>query len=160
MTTAQRAATARPIGGRPHSTAPGAMRVSARAGATLGSDAMTGRQIALLAVEGSLVGCAILAVVALGWYFLGDTLRERFEPIPLAGPTAPAAAGKSTTFYRDRGDGTVMVMEIDGNGTRIKGTMSRTQVPMILEDQVDSQPAERPTLSSQSRVHALGSAFR
>jgi hypothetical protein len=63
-------------------------------------------------------------------------------------------------LYRDRGDGTVIVMEIDGSGTRIKGVMNRVDVPMMKEQAAASRRWAEEAVTSQSRVNALGSAFR
>ena len=115
----------------------------------------------LLVVQGTLIGLCILAILAVVVVFFGDTLRARFASFGavsgrVSAPNTPAP----TVFYRDRGDGTVMVMEIDANGTRIKGVMNRVDVPMMKEQATSSRRWGDDQVTSQSRVNALGSAFR
>ncbi len=137
---------------------------SVRHTSTLSSKEITGRQLTLLIVQGTMVGCAILAIVALVYVFFGSSIEKRFEPRAssvAAGPgTGSSPVGGATILYRDRGDGTVLVMEIDGNGTRIKGTLDRKDVPMIREKRERRRLLEQESISSGSRIHALGSAFR
>ena len=139
---------------------PGA-RPSPRATTTLAGSEITSRQLTQLIVQGTLIGGLILGVLAAVTVFFGDALRARFLPIAAA-PTAGGGAAPGlapTVYYRDRGDGTMMVMEIDGNGTRLKGVVNRVDVPLLQADKVhegwgNSSP------SPQSRVNALGSSFR
>ena len=154
-------ATTRPMA-RP---APGMRRppgpAAARATAAHSGGEVTGRQMTQLILQGTLVGLFILAVLAIVVVFFGDALRARFASIGAvpSRAAAPATPGP-TVVYRDRGDGTVVVMEIDGNGTRIKGVMNRVDVPMMKEEARSSRRWGDEAVNSQSRVNALGSAFR
>lgn len=147
---------------RPANVAPKAAPRGAHAhAATLSSGEVTSRQLTLLVVQGTLIGCAILAVLGAVLFFFGDTLRSHFYPLggvaQGSAPTGPAP----TVYYRDRGDGTVTVMEIDGNGARLKGTMHRNDVPLLQADKVrEGWGSGAGNLSPSSRVNALGSSFR
>ena len=135
-------------------------RAGARHGATLTTSEVTSRQVMMLVAQGTLIGCVILAVLGIAYLFFGDALRASFMPIAVpAASNGPAARGP-TVVYRDRGDGTVMVMEIDGNGTRIKGSMKRSEVPMMLDAPEGGRRSDPNAVTPQSRVNALGSAFR
>lgn len=128
---------------------------------TLSSKEITSRQLTLLIIQGVMVGCVILAVLALAYVFFGSSITKRFEPAAMTGGGAGTAVPSGTTvLYRDRGDGTVLVMEIDGNGTRIKGTLDRKDVPMIREKRERRKLLDEESINSNSRIHALGSAFR
>jgi hypothetical protein len=94
-------------------------------------------------------------------YFFGDTMRGHLFPIATPTITAPKAGpgAAPTVFYRDRGDGTFVVMEIDGNGTRVKGTIPRDEVPLLQADKV-REGWGSTNVNPNARVNALGSAFR
>ncbi|MDK9695946.1 MAG: hypothetical protein OEL76_06130 [Siculibacillus sp.] len=129
-------------------------------GATLSSSAVTTRQVWLLVVQGTLIGCAILAVLGGLLFFFGDTLRNHFYPLGAGAGRSSAPSGPGpTVYYRDRGDGTVTVMEIDANGARMRGTMSRNDVPLLQADKV-REGWGGGAVSPHSRVNALGSSFR
>ena len=135
-------------------------RPTPRPGATLTTTEVSSRQVAALVVQGTLIAGGVLAVLAGVAFFFGDTIRSRLFTIGGV-PTAAAPAGPGpTVFYRDRGDGTVTVMEIDGNGTRLKGTISRNDVPLLQADKVRAGWGGESTSGPNSRVNALGSAFR
>lgn len=122
---------------------------------------VTPRQIMMLVVQGSLVGIAILVVLGIAYFFFGDVLHTRLAPVPVATTgtgTAPAGPGP-TLYYRDRGDGTVSVMEIDEKGMRMRGTMNRADVP-LLQEKRQMRRWEENFHSPDSRINALGSAFR
>jgi hypothetical protein len=102
---------------------------------------------------------SILAVLVGILYVFGDTLRDHLNPLA-AGSSAKAPTGPGpTVFYRDRGDGSVTVMEIDGNGTRVRGTMKRTDVPLLQEDKVREGWGDG-AVNPHARINALGSSFR
>ncbi len=150
----------RPMPAHAARPAPRAAAMTARhGGATLTHKEVTSKQMSLLVAQGTLVGCAILGILGGVVYVFGDTLRAHFVPVDISS-TAKAPAGPGpTVFYRDRGDGTVTVMEIDGNGTRIKGTMSRYDVPLLQADKV-REGWGSGAVNPHARVNALGSAFR
>ena len=137
-------------------------------GAAATSRAHPPTQSTNLVIQVVAIGGAMLAVLVLALMFFGDTIRNRFAVVGAPGVgdgvvQAPAGSGP-TVFYRDLGDGTVRVMEIDEKGTRIRGTLKRSEVPMFQE------PFHNPrnwdtengggAVTSRSRVNALGSAFR
>jgi len=126
---------------------------------TLASGAITSRQITLLVVQGTLVGCLILSVLAAIWFFFGDALRNHLNPIAVPSAAQMSAGPGPTLYYRDRGDGYFTVMEIDANGTRMKGTIHRNDVPLLQADKVHEGWGNRTT-TTNSRVNALGSSFR
>lgn len=126
---------------------------------TLASGAITSRHITLLVVQGTLVGCLILAVLAAIWFFFGDALRNQLNPIAVPSAAQKSAGPGPTLYYRDRGDGSFTVMEIDANGTRMKGTIHRNDVPLLQADKVHEGWGNRTT-TTNSRVNALGSSFR
>jgi hypothetical protein len=130
-------------------------------GATLTHKEVTPKQLSLLVVQGTLIGCAILGILGGVVYVFGDTLRAHFAPVGVASDAKAPAGPGPTVLYRDRGDGTVTVMEIDGNGgTRLKGTMSRYDVPLLQADKVREGWGSSGTVNPNARVNALGSAFR
>ena len=151
----------RPMSAQTARPAPRAAAMAARhGGATLTHKEVTPKQLSLLVVQGTLIGCAILGILGGVVYVFGDKLRAHFAPVGVAsGAKAPAGPGP-TVFYRDRGDGTVTVMEIDGAGTRIKGTMSRYDVPLVQADKVREGWGGSGAVNPNARVNALGSAFR
>lgn len=135
-------------------------RTAHTGGATLTHKEVTSRQLSLLVVQGTLIGCVILGILGGVIYFFGDTLRARFASVgDTSDAKAPAGPGP-TVFYRDRGDGTVTVMEIDGAGTRLKGTISRYDVPLLQADKVREGWGSSGAVNPNARVNALGSAFR
>lgn len=143
-------------------SAPGARRPAkpgTHAGTTLATREITTRQLTLLVVQGTLVACLILGILATIWFFFGDALRTHLTPIAVSGGAAAPPGPGPTVFYRDRGDGSFTVMEIDGNGARLKGTIHRNDVPLLQADKVHEGWGQRKT-QSDSRVNALGSAFR
>jgi hypothetical protein len=151
---------ARPMPAARPGARPGA-RPAARATATHAGGEVTTGQMAQLVIQGTLIGVLILGVLGVITVFFGDALRARFLPIaagPAAGGSATPGPGP-TVYYRDRGDGTVMVMEIDGNGTRLKGVVNRVDVPLLQADKVREGWGDN-TSSPHSRVNALGSSFR
>lgn len=102
--------------------------------------------------------CAAIGTI---WFF--GTGRTLF--VPDVAPAAPAkieATGHPpTNFYRSTRDGRVIVMEIDQNGTKIKGTISRRDVPIDADEYRDGPVnGNGGPGSPENRVHALGSAFR
>ena len=102
---------------------------------------------------------AIATLFGLIWAFGSAGLQIPATPPAAAGKAAPgsAAAAASTRVYRDMHDGRVMVMEVDGNGTRIIGTMSKDEVGLA----TDNLPTpERRGLDTQQRLNALGTPFR
>ena len=158
MTARARPATA---GAAARPTARMAARPAAHA-ATLSTREVTRSQLSQLILQGVSIAAAILVVIGGIVYFFGDTLRGHLMPLatPASAPTA-AAGPAPTIFYRDRGDGTVTVMEIDANGsTRIKGSISRNDVPLLQADKVREGWGGSGTPSPHSRVNALGSSFR
>ena len=101
---------------------------------------------------------AIVTLFGLIWAF-GSAGFQVPTPAPTAGKAAlgSSAAGATTRVYRDMHDGRVMVMEVDGNGTRIVGTMSKDDVGLA----TDNLPSpERRGLDTQQRLNALGTPFR
>ena len=143
---------------------PGARPAAAAAAAKVSTHELTSSQMSQLVVQGTLIATAILAVIGGIIFFFGDTLRNHLLPMSAATITAPSAATgpAPTLLYRDRGDGSFTVLEIDGHGsTRVKGTVDRNDVPLLQADKV-REGWGSPTTSSNpnSRVNALGSAFR
>jgi hypothetical protein len=145
----------RPVPARTARPAP----LTARHAGTLTHKDVTPPQLSLLVAQGTLLGCAILGILGGVVYFFGDTLRAHFVPVDMSSTAKGPAGPGPTVFYRDRGDGTVTVMEIDGNGTRIKGTMSRYDVPLLQADKV-REGWGSSGINPHARVNALGSAFR
>jgi len=121
---------------------------------------VTSKQMALLVAQGTLVGCLLLAIIGGIWFFFGEALRAHMvsigSPSKVAAPTGPGP----TMIYRDRHDGTVTVMEVDGKSTRIKGTMNRSDVPLIQDEKVRNRWEDGGGASSRERIQALGSSFR
>lgn len=153
---------------RPLTPPPGRMPQGARPvahaphhkGGALTNKEITPQELKVLVVQGTLVGTLLIGILAVAYFFFGDALRANF--LPIAGVSSPAAATSGpgpTVFYRDRGDGTVTVLEIDGNGTRVKGTIDRVDVPLLQADKVREGWGSSNT-SPNSRVNALGSSFR
>ena len=69
--------------------------------------------------------------------------------------------GAPTVFYRDMRDGRVMVMEVDAQGTRIKGTVNKSDLDFAAGMGADIGPPNRMgDVTAADRVGALGSAFR
>ncbi len=131
-------------------------------GTTLTSARVTPRQLIGLIAQGTLVGALLLGVLAAIWFFFGDALRASLLEIAAGrsvGGAAPAGPGP-TVFSRDRGDGTVVVMEIDGNGTRVRGVIARTDVPLLQADKVREGWGSSSGTTTHNRVNALGSSFR
>jgi Na+-transporting methylmalonyl-CoA/oxaloacetate decarboxylase gamma subunit len=118
---------------------------------------VSSRQTTFFVVQGTLIGAAVLCLLAVVVYFFGDTVRSHLFPIDRGTDTSASSA--PTLYYRDRGDGTVMVMEIGPGGTRIKGTINRADVPLLQADKVRTGWGESAA-GPNSRVNALGSAFR
>ncbi len=102
---------------------------------------------------------AIAAPFALILAFGGAGMKVIETPSTIGGLNVGAggAANGATRFYRDMHDGRVMVMEVDGEGTRIVGTMAKEDVPLAS----DNLPhAERRGMDTQQRLNALGTPFR
>ncbi len=156
-------ARARPIpvgaAARPPSR-PGA-RPMANSAATVSPREVTPPQMTQLVAQGVMIAGAILAVIGGIIFFFGDTMRGHLFPIaaPPAGVQRSAPGTAPTVFYRDRGDGTFVVMEIDGNGTRVKGTVARDDVPLLQADKV-REGWGSSNVNPNARVNALGSSFR
>lgn len=114
-----------------------------------------------------LIGAALAVAGAIGvgvvWEF-GAARNLSVPPGAIgAGADADAATSgsRSTTMYRDLHDGRIMVMEIGPGGTRLKGTVSKTDVPLANEVDRDGGTSRKtPEPSASDRVNALGSAFR
>jgi hypothetical protein len=80
-----------------------------------------------------------------------------------SGPGGGAANGRDrpTVYYRDMRDGRVMVMEIGADGTRIKGTVAKSDLGIAADMGADIGGSSRPgEVTSADRVNALGSSFR
>ena len=162
MVTTARMRPLAPPAARPAHAAPAAGRGATLHGSTLTSARVTPRQLIGLVAQGTLVGALLLGVLAAIWFFFGDALRARLLEIPpgrAVGSGGPGGPGP-TVFYRDRGDGTVMVMEIDGNGTRVRGVIPRNDVPLLQADKVREGWGSSSGTTTHNRVNALGSAFR
>lgn len=139
--------------------APNARPVAKRT-MSVASSEVTARQVTVLVGQGSLIACAILAALVAGILLYQHPVQSRMAAITGAeGAPHPPVSG-TTTYYRDRGDGTVLVMEIDRDGARVKGTVNRADVPMLQEQQRKSRKWDEEAISGQSRLNALGSAFR
>lgn len=68
---------------------------------------------------------------------------------------------RPTLLYRDMRDGRVMVMEIGADGTRIKGTVAKSNLGIAADMGADVGSSVRTgDVTSADRVNALGSAFR
>ena len=146
-----------------HRAARAPTRGAAHHAASLISPDISTRQLVMLITQGTVVGLCVLVVLAGVWFLFGDHLRARLTTLGTGAgiqTTGGASTAGPTVFYRDRGDGTVLVMEIDGNGTRIRGTLKRTDVPMMQETHEWSRKWDDNAHSTQSRINALGSAFR
>mgnify|MGYP001767075859 CR=1 FL=1 len=149
----------RPMPAHATRPAPHPTSLKARHGATLTHKEVSPRQMSLLVVQGTLIGCSVLGILGGIVFFFGDALRTRFAPVGTSSSTTGRSGPGPTVVYRDRGDGTVTVMEIDGNGTRVKGTMSRYDVPLLQADKV-REGWGSSGINPHARVNALGSAFR
>ena len=117
----------------------------------------------LILIGGVLAVAAVIGVAVI-WEF--GAARNLAVPDVAVGSGADSGAaatgGRSTMLYRDMRDGRIMVMEVGPGGTRLKGTVSKNDLPIAAD-------ADRPGGSTRSggvdpsaadRVNALGSAFR
>lgn len=109
----------------------------------------------------SALAIAAIVGIAVIWEFgaarnlsVGSTLATRG-----GGSTRPG--DQPTLLYRDMRDGRVMVMEIGADGTRIKGTVSKSNLGIAADMGGDVGSSVRSgDVTSADRVNALGSAFR
>ncbi|NLH81565.1 MAG: hypothetical protein GX458_12070 [Phyllobacteriaceae bacterium] len=112
-----------------------------------------------------LIGAAIAVAGAIGVGVIWEYGAARNLSVPPgaigAGADAAPPGGRSTTMYRDLHDGRIMVMEIGPGGTRLKGTVSKSEVPLANDvDREGGTSQKAPEPSASDRVNALGSAFR
>ena len=130
---------------RPHAAAPEHQR---------------GDTLRMIAIIAAVVVAAVVGITII-WEFGAARLITRPGGLPgsqIRG--GEAAAPAPTLYYRDLRDGRVMVMEVDENGTRIKGTMSRNDVPLTAELYHEETRRSSDTPTSSQRINALGSSFR
>lgn len=115
-----------------------------------------------LVVIGAVIVVAAVIAVGVIWEF--GAARNLAVPYGAVGPgpgAAPTPDRPTTTMYRDLHDGRIMVMEIGPGGTRLKGTVSKTEVPFANDADRDGGTTRgTPEPSAVDRVNALGSAFR
>lgn len=113
-----------------------------------------------LMIGGGILAAVVVAVAVL--YAFGSA--RNLSGVPLSGTGAGAGDGRpsmeTTLLYRDMRDGTVMVMEMDRNGTRVVGIRSKEDIPMAGDMYRDRKVKTMQTPSASDRVNALGSAFR
>lgn len=122
------------------------------------SDGLHIKLIAAAAVIAAIVGIAVI------WEFGA----ARNLPMPQGGAIGAGGSGgaggrgsEPTVVYRDMHDGRIMVMEVGPDGTRIKGTIAKSSLPMASDLSGDAGVMRRSSEPSTSdRVNALGSAFR
>lgn len=112
------------------------------------------------------VGLAIAALVGVGviWEFgAGRNLPRPSAGLPSSDDAAGGAGAAPTMVYRDMHDGRVMVMEVGPDGTRIKGTIDKGNLPIagdMAPGGVATSSRSSAGPNSNDRVNALGSAFR
>lgn len=161
MTTTAKMRPMTPVGGRPATPARTAGHAPQRHSGTLTTHQVSSQELKVLILQGTLVGCVLLGLLMVGYFFFGEALRASFMPIAgVPGHSAAPSGPGPTMFYRDRGDGTMVKMEIDGNGTRIKGVVDRNDVPLLQADKVREGWGNNAATSPNARVNALGSSFR
>jgi hypothetical protein len=109
---------------------------------------------------GGLIGLAVLiALTFIYVYGTAGTIAD--SPLP-RGVTGPAAAptgrvSDKTTVYRAMKDGRMVIMEIDKNGTRVIGTVSKGDVPLASDPDRDPRPHAPDTAE---RLNAFSQTFK
>lgn len=112
----------------------------------------------------AMVAVVAVVVVVVIWEY-GAARNLDLTTMPSADRGGAAAGGRGggapTVYYRDMRDGRVMVMEIGAQGTRIKGTVNKSDLDIAAGMGADIGPPNRMgDVTAADRVGALGSAFR
>lgn len=111
------------------------------------------------------IAVAIGAVIAIGviWEFgAARTLAvPQIAPSNGAAPDADGRRNAPTVMYKDMRDGRVLVYEVGPEGTRLKGAISKSELPFAENLNGEGALSTRKTrVDASDRVNALGSAFR
>lgn len=138
-----------PVGRQIHRPAPRPVHKSAPPPASNVSQILIG---ALIGV-GVFVGLAIIYVYGTAGLVPQNVPRRGDAP-----PPAAATVPDRTTLYRTMRDGRVMVMEVDRNGTRVVGTMSKDDVPLANDPSRNNQRAHN--LDATERLNAFSDTFK
>lgn len=116
-----------------------------------------------LMVIGAVIVVAAAIAVGVIWEFgAARNLAVPYGAVGAgAGDGAASTGARPTTMYRDLHDGRIMVMEIGPGGTRLKGTVSKSDVPLANDADRDAGSSRgSPEPTAGDRVNALGAAFR
>lgn len=106
---------------------------------------------------GGLIGLVVLIILSIIYvYGTAGTIAQR-GPIGGETETAPARVPDKTMVYRDMKNGRVVIMEVDRNGTRVVGTVSKSEVPMAADPDRGSGPR---TPDTAERLNAFSQTFK
>lgn len=112
------------------------------------------------------IAVAIGAAIAVGviWEF-GAARTLSVPSIPPSGSDrsgdGATRGGAPTVMYKDMRDGRVLVFEVGPEGTRLKGSVAKSDLPLAENMNGEgSSSARRNDATATDRVNALGSAFR
>jgi hypothetical protein len=166
MTTAARPmprpAPAAPVGGRPAPQRPAA-KAPTHAAKTDAAHAHAHAHAHPAGPNYLLIAAALAVVIVAGAVAIwgGGSARN----LPLFGGGGEVGEQRrdanTTMMYRDLKNGRLMVMEIGPNGTKMKGTIDKTTLPLANDEANKPQSTRQsPELTTFDRVQALGSAFR
>lgn len=99
---------------------------------------------------GTVALCAVVGAV----FFRGLMFEQqlRVASVPADGSV------EETVLYRPDGTGRYQKLVIGPQGTRIVGTIDRTEVPLLAE--ASPGPGQKRDLSASDRIRAIGAVFR
>ncbi|MCE1234813.1 MAG: hypothetical protein LWW93_00515 [Hyphomicrobiales bacterium] len=110
------------------------------------------------------IAVAIGAAIAIGviWEFgAARTIPVPAVAIPNGAVDGGSRGSAPTVMYKDMRDGRVLVYEVGPEGTRLKGAISKSELPFAENMNGEGAMSSRKTDTNASdRVNALGSAFR
>lgn len=116
-----------------------------------------------------LIAAAILVLAVVGIAVIWEFGAARTLSVPRTGmigaedgtgPSVQRPRDAPTMLYRDMRDGRIMVMEVGPDGTRLKGTVDKSTVPLANDTHREPTSSRSAEPSATDRVNALGSAFR
>jgi len=106
---------------------------------------------------GGLIGLVVLIILSIIYvYGTAGTIAQR-RPMGGETETAQPRISDTTRVYRDMKNGRVVIMEVDRNGTRVVGTVSKSEVPMAADPDHDTRPR---ALDTTERLNAFSQTFK
>jgi hypothetical protein len=124
------------------------------------SNRLSWRQTAGLVFEGVAAGAVVLGLLLLIYHF--GHASDLFDPRSRFGESSePVAPPKTTTIYRDMHNGKLLVTEIDGNKTTVKGTIAKEDAPIAGNMYRDPRRMGiDPSSDATDRLNAFSNTFK